>query len=281
MKSHKYTSGKLDEAFTLTELLVVITTLALLAAVVLPALGATPFGKGGFAAKVASCASNYRQWAVVANLYANDHAGNLPSFPQPPIGFNLTDVASTFEPGLAPYGLTVPMWFCPVRPWELAQANYTFNVTMGAKRNMASANDLNQYLTLKYGFFAFLNHDWWVPRQIQGGAYNGHLFPYPPNLRGVSFVVVRTTGPNAPTNGWPRTTLDSTVATQPIISDECSFQGSPNPNNIAPATAGPGHRMSQNGLSQNINRAYADGHAQIVPMSQVMWQMAGNFNDCY
>ena len=92
-------------AFTLVELLVLIAILALLAAVLLPALGATPFGKGGFAAKVANCANNYRQWAVAANLYANDNAGNLPSFPQPATGFNPTDeLPSVGTPGLkAPF----------------------------------------------------------------------------------------------------------------------------------------------------------------------------------
>ena len=263
------TGARPKRAFTLTELLVVIATLALLAAVVLPALGATPFGKGGFAAKVASCANIFRQWAIVANLCANDHAGNLPSFPQPPTGFNPTDVSSTFLPGLVPYGLTVPMWFCPVRPWEFAEANREFHAS--GLRYINNTTDLSHYVTLKYGYFAFLNHDWWVPRQIQGGAYNGQLFPYPPNLGGVPFLSVRTTGPNAPTNGWPRTTSDSTVATQPIITDLMNGLGTTNA-----ATAGPGHPLAQNGQAININRGYADGHVETVPVARIQWQIAGN-----
>jgi prepilin-type N-terminal cleavage/methylation domain-containing protein len=45
---------KSKRAFTLTELLVVIATIALLAAIVLPALGATPSGKGKFQSRAYS-----------------------------------------------------------------------------------------------------------------------------------------------------------------------------------------------------------------------------------
>ena len=80
MKEQECTGGKSKHAFTLTELLVVIAMILLLAVVVLPALGATTMGKGKFQARVARCVSNYRQWGVVANLYANDNSGYLPSF---------------------------------------------------------------------------------------------------------------------------------------------------------------------------------------------------------
>jgi len=62
-------------AFTLIELLVVIAIIAILAALLLPALA-----RSQEAARGAVCFSNSRQMGLAAQLYTQDHRGRMPSF---------------------------------------------------------------------------------------------------------------------------------------------------------------------------------------------------------
>ncbi len=78
-------------AFTLAELLVVVSVLALLIAILLPSLR-----RARDQAKMAACAANLRQIGVAIRLYGDDNAGHIPRGPEPdsPFDFGANDLAT-------------------------------------------------------------------------------------------------------------------------------------------------------------------------------------------
>jgi type II secretory pathway pseudopilin PulG len=105
-------------AFTLTELVVVIATIALLTIVLLPALAAS----SGERASRTACLNNLRQIGIVMTVYAGDHQDYVyPCRTQSggqfiPNSLNPFSTATLTNMGVLPTNNPASIWTCPNRP---------------------------------------------------------------------------------------------------------------------------------------------------------------------
>jgi prepilin-type N-terminal cleavage/methylation domain-containing protein len=217
MKKIRVHKNEIAGAFTLIELLVVIAIIAILASILMPVLA-----KARFTALVSQCTSNYRQWGVLAGIYAPDNREYLPGTDMASNGGvgNPWDINYQFIPTMLNYGLTVGMWWCPARPGEIQGGAYCNN-----NMPVVTPTDLTNYmekLVNDPGLFV-MNHNLWVSRKVP----NQNVTPVPNPQIGYTIAGTQAAQPII---GWPSKTTDMASKVIPFLSDSC-FSGYGTPGN--------------------------------------------------
>lgn len=241
--------------FSLVELLVVMAILGILAALILPGLSRTRFRS-----KVTTCVNNYRQWGVVAAIYAGDDGkSRLPSFPLPVDRMTQYRsiepwfVAYEMVTNLAVHGVTVPLWFCPTRPQRFALHRVNFRQLRG--RELVTLADLvDEFEQVQKGAFLGADLMWWVPRRLGDSSLE-----FPDSTR------MQTRLPDP----WPRRLDDPTISTQPIVSDWYLGNWDEDRKMVSLGDNAGGHVWG--GRLQSVNSGFADGHVETRPKARLQW----------
>lgn len=238
-------------AFTLVELLVVIGIIAILIAILLPALG-----RARYQAQVTTCAARLHDLSAGMMLYASENHGY---FPRHDIaiatGRNTCDVGNEFFEVLEKrYRRPHETFFCPLAMDEQLDPQWAFYYTPTG--------------------FSRAGYAIWVPRSI-------NTTMVPPAASGSGLTLY---DPTEPAGSAKRYGEKNAVST-PIVSDlvlTLKVKPYPGPNDISrDATLGIFRNSThfRGGVIESMHNAYGDGHVERIRGRQIKPRYQGLANN--